>query len=168
MTFVTFKGLTVSLKGNLPELESKAPDFKFVKTDLSEKSLYELENIKKVIIAVPSLDTRVCATETRKFNEKLDQRTDTLGLVISKDLPFAIKRFCEVEGIKNVEAVSDFRYAEFSSLYNTEMMDGPLKGLSARIVFVLDKNNHIKLIDLVPEIAQEPDYDHVLKILDAI
>jgi thiol peroxidase len=163
MSIVTFKGLSVNLKGDIPSVGDIAPNFRFVKTDLTETSLYELGNKAKVIIAVPSLDTGVCATETRKFNEKLAEKHNLIGLVISKDLPFAIKRFCEIDGIKNVVVGSDFRYNEFCNNYNTEMMEGPLKGLSARIVFVLDKDNVIRHVDLVSEVATEPDYDTILE-----
>lgn len=165
MATVNFKGNTVNLRGELPKVGSKAPDFKFVKTDLSEQSLYELGDKKKVIIAVPSLDTGVCATETHKFNEKLASMSDVVGLVVSKDLPFAMKRFCETDGIKNVVSGSDFRYNEFGNKFNSDMTDGPLKGLSSRAVFVLDKDNTIKFIELVPEVTQEPDYDSVLNAL---
>lgn len=164
---VTFKGTLIKLKGNLPKLSTQAEDFTFVKNDLTEQSLYDLEDKIKVIIAVPSLDTGVCATETRKFNENLASK-DLIAIVISKDLPFAQKRFCETEGIINMMVVSDFRYNDFSEYYNTEMMDGPLKGLSARAVIVLDANNIVKYVELVPEITTEPDYTKILAAIDAL
>jgi thiol peroxidase len=166
MPTVTFKGKTVKLKGNLPKLNSEAEDFTFVKNDLSEQSLYDLGDLIKVIIAVPSLDTGVCAAEARKFNEKLGTRSHVVGVVISKDLPFAQKRFCETDGIKNIITVSDFRYSDFTQTFNTEMIDGPLKGLSARAVFVLDEDNVITYSELVPEVTTEPDYDKILKAVD--
>jgi thioredoxin-dependent peroxiredoxin len=103
--------------------------------------------------------------ETKKFNEKLSGINDVEGIVVSKDLPYAIRRFCELEGIKNVTGVSDFRYGEFVEKYNTEIMDGGMKGLSSRAVFVLNKENIVQYTELVPEISQEPDYQ---KALDAI
>lgn len=169
MNKVTLKGNEITIKGSLPSAGTTAPDFKFVKTDLSEGSLYGENNVKvKVIIAVPSLDTGVCAIETRQFNQKLANKNNVSGFVISKDLPFAMKRFCETEGIKNVVSASDFRYNEFAQKYNTEILDGPLKGLSARAVFVIDDQNVIRYTELVPEIAQEPEYDKVLEAVDKL
>lgn len=168
MAQVTLKGNATSIKGDLPSVGSTAPDFKFVKTDLSESSLYGEGSKVKVIIAVPSLDTGVCAIETRQFNQKLADKTNVTGVVISKDLPFAMRRFCETEGIKNIVSASDFRYDEFSKTYNTEITDGPMKGLSARAVLVVDANNVVRYSELVPEIAQEPDYDKVMAAVDKL
>ena len=168
MLHVTLKGNTTSIKGDLPALGSTAPDFKFVKTDLSDASLYNEGSKIKVIIAVPSLDTGVCALETRQFNQKLANKENVTGVVISKDLPFAMRRFCETEGIKNIVSASDFRYDEFSQKFNTEIIDGPMKGLSARAVFVLDGQNVIRYTELVPEIGQEPDYDKVMAAVDKL
>lgn len=168
MAQVTLKGNATSIKGDLPSVGSTAPDFKFVKTDLSDSSLYSEGSKVKVIIAVPSLDTGVCAIETRQFNQKLANKNNVTGLVISKDLPFAMRRFCETEGIKNVVSASDFRYDEFSQKYNTEITDGPMKGLSARAVFVVDDKNVVRYTELVPEIAQEPDYDKVMAAVDKL
>ncbi len=122
----------------------------------------------KVLIAVPSLDTRVCATETRNFNEKLAQKQGVQALVISKDLPFAMKRFCSTEGIDHVIIASDFRYGDFASRYNTEITEGPFKGLSARAVFVIDQNNNIAYAELVPDISEEPDYDQVMQAIEQL
>ncbi|MCL4155482.1 UNVERIFIED_CONTAM: hypothetical protein GTU68_033733 [Idotea baltica] len=136
---------------------------------MSEASLYDDYDGKvKVIIALPSLDTGVCQIETRKFNEELASRGDVAGIIVSKDLPFAMKRFCEAEGIENVIIASDYRYSDFINEYNTEILTGPLKGLSARAVFVIDQKNNIKYSELVPEIAQEPEYDKVLAAVDAL
>ena len=168
MAKVTHKGNPVKLKGELPKLNAEAEDFTYVKNDLKEESLYDLEDIIKVIIAVPSLDTGTCATETRKFNEKLAAKKGVIGIVISKDLPFAQRRFCETEGIKNVMAVSDYRYNDFTENYNTEMLDGALKGLSARAVFVLDQDNVVKYVELVSEISSEPDYDKVMAAVEVL
>jgi len=163
-----FKGKPVNLLNKIPEAGKKAYDFTFVKTDLSESSLYDYDDKVKVIIAVPSLDTGVCQMETRKFNEKLAGMDHVIGIVISKDLPFAMKRFCETEGISNVMSGSDFRYSDFAQEYNAEMIDGPLKGLLARAVFVVDKEHNITYTELVPEITQEPDYDKVIEAVKAL
>jgi thiol peroxidase len=167
MAKVTHKGNPIKLKGDLPKLNSTATDFTYVKNDLKEESLYDLEDKVKVIIAVPSLDTSTCATETRKFNEKLSEK-GVIGIVISKDLPFAQRRFCETDGIKNIMAVSDFRYNDFTEAYNTEILDGALKGLSARAVIVLDEDNIVRYTELVPEISSEPDYDKALAAVDSL
>ncbi|MCU0417167.1 MAG: thiol peroxidase [Cytophagaceae bacterium] len=168
MTKVTLKGNPITIKGTLPGIGQPAPDFTYVKTDLSEETLYSAGAVVKVIIAVPSLDTSVCALETRQFNQKLAQKTGIKGIVVSKDLPFAMKRFCETEGIANVSSGSDFRYNEFSQKYNTEILEGGLKGLSARAVVVVDQQNVVRYTELVPEIAQEPEYDKVLQVVDQL
>ncbi|RMG25727.1 MAG: thiol peroxidase [Bacteroidetes bacterium] len=169
MSSVTLKGTPYSIKGEIPEVGENALDFTFVKADLSEASLVDDYDGKiKVLIAVPSLDTGVCQMETRKFNEELAKRNGVEGIVISKDLPFAMKRFCEAEGIENVTIASDYRYSDFIHEYNTEILSGPLKGLSARAVFVVDKDNKIRYAELVPEIAQEPQYDKALAVVDEL
>lgn len=162
------KGQPVNLLGSLPDVGETAFDFTFVKPDLSEGSLYDNEGKVRVLIAVPSLDTSVCQKETKEFNQRLDGYGDVVGYVISKDTPFAMRRVCELEGIKNVIAASDFRYTDFTREYNTEMINGALKGLSARAVFVVDKENKIRYVQLVPEIGQEPDYDAVLREIEAL
>lgn len=168
MTKVTLKGKPTSIKGDLPGIGNTAPDFSFVKPDLTESSLYAQGPKVKVIIAVPSLDTRVCALETRLFNQKLANIDHVSGIVVSKDLPFAMRRFCETEGIANVIGASDFRNAEFAQKYNTEIMEGPMKGLSARAIIVVDNKNIVRYTELVAEIASEPDYDKVLKVLELL
>jgi thiol peroxidase len=168
MPTVTLKGNPVKIKGSIPAAGTKAKDFTFVKPDLSEATLFNLGNVVKIILAVPSLDTGICALETRQFNQKLSNKTGVAAVVVSKDLPFAMRRFCETEGIANVTAGSDFRYNTFSQEYNTEMMEGGMKGLSARAVFVLDKDNTIAYSELVPEIAQEPDYDKVMEAVEKL
>ncbi len=167
MNSTKFKGSEVHLKGDLPQAGSKAPDFTYVKEDLSEGTLSGLGSKKKVLIALPSLDTGVCQMETKRFNSELSKRSDVIGLVVSKDLPFAMKRFCAAEGIENIHVGSDFR-GNFTSLYNTEMTDGPMKGLSSRAVFVLDGENNIKYTELVGDVTEEPDYDKILKQVDSI
>tara|TARA_R110002050_G_scaffold223554_1_gene359435 strand:+ start:12 stop:521 length:510 start_codon:yes stop_codon:yes gene_type:complete len=166
MDTTNFKGNKVNLAGSLPKVGDVAPDFTYVKSDLSEGKLSDLSNKVKVLIAVPSLDTGVCQMETRAFNSKLKERVGIEGLIISKDLPFAMKRFCESEGIENVTNASDFRYHEFSKSYGLDMTEGPLKGLHARAVFVVDQNNRITFSELVDDITHEPNYDNVMKAID--
>ena len=168
MASVTLKGNAVSIKGDIPTKGAQAEDFTFVKADLSEGSLKDYQDKIKVLIAVPSLDTGICAIETKKFNEELSQMDGVAGIVISEDLPFAMKRFCETENVENVISASDFRYREFCSKYNTEMTEGPLKGLSARAVWVIDKNNTIQYSELVPEIVQEPNYEGALAAVKSL
>ena len=168
MAQVTFKGQTLNLSGDIPKENSKAEDFRVVKPDLSELSLADLKDKVKVLIAVPSLDTSVCAAETKKFSEKLAEKPDVEALVISKDLPFAMKRYMESNGINNIIPASDFRYSEFTKKYNTEISDGVMQGLSARAVFVIDKENNIKYAELVPDIAEEPQYDKVIDTINSL
>ncbi len=169
MSSVTLKGNRFSIKGDIPAVGMPALDFTFVKDDMSEASLMDdFDGKIKVLIAVPSLDTGVCQMETRKFNEALDGKSDVVGIVISEDLPFAMKRFCETEGLTNVVNGSDYRYRDFINEYNTEILSGPFKGLSARAVFVIDKENTIRYSELVPEIAQEPAYEKALEVVNAL
>lgn len=156
------KGTPVQLNGELPQEGSEAPDFRFVRKDMSEGSLSEFKGKPTVLIAVPSVDTPVCAKEAKQFNEKLSEM-GAQGLVVSKDLPFALGRFCDAEGVENVETVSDFRYQDFVNAYKTEISEGAFEGLSARAVFVVDPNGKIAHTQLVPEIGEEPDYDAVLQ-----
>jgi thiol peroxidase len=160
---VKLKGSLVLLKGYIPEIGEVAPDFTYVQSDMVEKSLYDLEGLNKIIISLPSIDTGICALETKKFNEAVAKLENTVCLAISKDLPFALKRFCGAEGIENLKAVSDFRYGDFATEYNVEMVNSPLKTLLARAVFVLDKENKITYVELVEDIVHEPEYDKVLE-----
>ncbi|CAN5228066.1 hypothetical protein BH09BAC1_BH09BAC1_08360 [soil metagenome] len=165
---VTLGGKPQQLRGTVLQPGIKAPEFTFVTEKLEEKSSYELGHKALVIIAVPSLDTGVCAKETRRFNELLSAKEGAIGLTMSMDLPFAMKRFCELEGIKNLIAGSDFRYREFGEAFNADIIDGAFKGLIARVVFVIDADNVVRYTELVPEIGQEPDYDKVLAAVDGI
>ncbi|WKN41414.1 thiol peroxidase [Tunicatimonas pelagia] len=166
MASVTLGGNPVSIKGDIPT-SGVAPDFAFVQDDMSENKLSDLSGVK-VLIAVPSLDTSVCATETRQFNQQLGGKSGATGLVISKDLPFAMKRFCETAGVESIVNASDFRYGEFGEKYNTEITEGPFKGLSARAVFVVDQNNEIVYAELVPEVGEEPNYDKAMEAVDKL
>lgn len=165
MSSVTLKGKPVLLKGDIPPAGDTAPDFTFVKEDLTEASLYDIDSPVKVILSVPSLDTGTCAAETKRFNKELDNIAGVHSLVISMDLPFAMKRFCETEGIKNITIASDYRYRDFSQEYNVEILDGKLKGLNTRAVFVIDPENEIRYSELVPEISDEPDYDSAMEVV---
>jgi len=162
MANVTLKGNPVRLSGSLPKVGSQAPDFTLVKQDLSQVSKKDLAGKTVVLLTVPSLDTPVCAIETRKFNEKAASIPGVTVLVASADLPFAIKRFCAAEGIQNVHGVSDVRDRDFGKRWGVGIADGPLAGVNARAAFVLDPKGNLKYAALVPEIAQEPDYDAIL------
>lgn len=164
---VTLHGKKIQLHDELPVRGTIAEDFTFVKRDLNEDSLYDIEGVR-VIMAVPSLDTGTCAAETRKFNEELGKRKGVTGIVVSKDLPFAMKRFCEGNGIDNIIPASDYRYHEFTEEYNIKMLEGALKGLIARAVIVIDKKNQIQYSELVPEILNEPDYEAALEVVDKL
>ncbi len=163
MATVTLKGNPVSINGGLPSVGSTAPDFKLVTGDLNEVSLAEYGGKKKILNIVPSLDTPVCATSARKFNESASQLTNTAVLVISADLPFAQGRFCSAEGIENVVSLSMIRSKQFAKDYGVLIEDGPLAGVSARAVVVLDESDNVVYTELVPEITQEPDYDAALR-----
>ena len=157
MAGVTFKGNPINTSGSLPGAGSAAPDFSLVASDLSEKSLADFAGKKKVLTINPSYDTGVCQATARKFNESLSSRSDVVVLAISSDLPFAQKRFCEGEGLKQVVPLSAFR-SSFAKDYGVLLTDGPLRGLTARAVLVLDEKNQVLLSQLVPEIASEPDF----------
>lgn len=162
---VTLAGNTIHLAGHFPAVGGKAPGFSLVGTDLSDVTLASLAGKRKVLNIVPSLDTPVCQTSTRKFNEKASSMDNTVVLVISADLPFAMKRFCETEGLNNVQSLSTLRGREFMANYGVEIIDGPLAGLTARAVVVLDADNTVLHAQLVPEIKDEPDYDAALAAL---
>lgn len=157
-----FKGNIVQLIGNTVKKGDKAPEFELVKRDLSTLKLSELKGKNVVLNIFPSLDTSVCAASVRKFNVLASKMDNTVVLAISKDLPFAHDRFCTTEGIDNVIALSDFRSPEFGKDYGLLMKDGPLAGLLARTVVVIDETGEITYVELVPEITQEPDYDSAL------
>jgi thioredoxin-dependent peroxiredoxin len=164
MARVTFKGTPIDTSGAPPAVGSRAPDFSLVASDLSEKTLGDYAGKKKVLTVNPSYDTGVCQATARKLNESLSARADVVVLAISKDLPFAQKRFCEGEGLKNVIPLSAFR-SSFGRDYGLDLVQGPLKGLTARAVLVLDEKNDVLVSQLVPEIASEPDYAAVIAAL---
>ncbi len=157
MAKVTLKEtITSDTSGELPAIGSTATDFTLVAGDLSEKKLASYEGKKKVLNIVPSLDTPVCASSARKFNESAASLDNTVVLVISADLPFAQGRFCEAEGIKDVEMLSTFR-SSFAADYQLDIVEGPLTGLCSRAVVVLNEANEVVYTEQVPEITQEPN-----------
>jgi thiol peroxidase len=162
MAKITFKGKPVNTSGNLPVKGIKAPDFTLVKSDLGNLSLSEIKGKKLILNIFPSLDTSVCATSVRKFNQLAAGRSNVLVLAISKDLPFAHGRFCSTEGITNVVTLSGFRDTVFGKAYGIDMTDGPLAGLYARSIIVVDETGKVIHTQLVPEITMEPDYDAAL------
>ena len=159
MATVTFKGTPVKVSGELPAVGTQAPDFKLVGSGLNEISLADFKGKRVVLNIFPSLDTGVCATSVRKFNEWNSKQENTVVLCISKDLPFAHGRFCGAEGLENVVTGSDFRYNNFATDYGVLMQDGPLAGLMARSVVAIDENGVVTYNQLVPEIVEEPGYE---------
>lgn len=164
MATTKFKGNDVHTVGELPAVGSKAPDFQLVATDLSTKTLSDYAGKKKIVSINPSFDTGVCQKTAHNFNEKVAGRSDTVVLLVSADLPFAQKRFCEANGISVAIPLSSFR-SDFGTAFGVKQTDGPLKGLLARAVLVLDESNQVKHAELVPEITTEPNYDRALAAL---
>lgn len=162
---VTFKGNPIKISGALPSLHTKAPDFRLVDKDLKEHTLHEFHGKRKLIATAPSLDTSVCSLMTKHFNEFGKKHPGMLLIAVSADLPFAQKRFCEHEGVHNVMTLSMMRDKEFGKAYGILITDGPLAGLLARSVLVLDEKDHVLYSELVPEIAQEPHYHKALEVL---
>ena len=163
---VLFKGILVTLVGSFVTPGTMAPDFSLVKNDLSEYILNDNKGKYVILNIFPSLDTGVCAMSVRRFNEMAAALPNTTVLCISKDLPFAQSRFCTVEGIENVVPLSDFRNtSSFGEAYGVLMKDGPLQGLLARAVVVINPQGEVVYSELVPEITQEPDYEAVLKVI---
>jgi len=165
MAKITLKGNAINSIGNLPENGVKAPEFKLVANDLSEKSLADFAGKKIVLNIFPSLDTPTCAASVRRFNAEASKLENTVVLCISKDLPFAQARFCGAEGLEDVFTLSGFRGNDFSLAYGTLIVDGPLAGLESRAVVVVDENGNVVYTQQVPEIVDEPNYDEVLKAL---
>lgn len=162
MASITFKGNPVQTIGTLPAKGTKAPDFRLTGSDLVDVALSAYEGKVKILNIVPSLDTGVCAASARAFNKAAASLGNIVILTISRDLPFAQKRFCEAEGIDKVVTLSELRDREFGKAYGVEMITGPLAGLLSRAVLVLNKDNEVVYTQQVPEIAQEPDYESAL------
>ncbi len=166
MTTISLKGNKISTNGDLPSAGVSAPDFTLTDTDLNDVSLADFKGKKKLMSIVPSLDTPVCATSTKKFNELAAGRDDVVMLMISADLPFAMARFCDAENTDRVKSLSMMRNRNFAKDYGVLIQDGPLKGITARAVVVIDENDKVIYSELVPEITQEPDYDKALAVLN--
>ena len=165
MAQVKLRGNPINTNGELPAVGAKAPDFKLVSGDLKEVGLADFKGKKKLLNIVPSLDTPTCALSTKKFNDFAKSRGDVATLTISADLPFAQKRFCTAENIENVKTLSMMRDRNFAKDYGVLIQNGPLNGISARAVVVLDQNDKVIYRELVPEIAQEPNYDAAIAAL---
>ena len=165
MANVTLGGNPITVGGNFPKKGDTAPEFTLTAKDLKDTGLKDFAGKRKVLNIVPSLDTPVCAKSTRVFNEKAGALPNTVVLVISADLPFAAARFCTAEGIENVVTLSTLRGGDFKKKYGVDIESGPLKGVTARAVIVLDGNNKVLHSELVPEIKQEPNYDAALAAL---
>jgi thiol peroxidase len=165
MANVTLRGSPIHTNGDLPAVGSKAPDFKLTAGDLKDVSLADYAGKRKVLNISPSLDTSVCATAARKFNEAAGKLGNTVILLVTADLPFAAKRFCTAEGLQNVIPLSVMRDKEFAKGYGVLLVDGPMAGLCARSVVVLDEANKVIHAQLVAETVDEPDYAAALAAL---
>lgn len=165
MEKVTLHGDPISISGKLPAQGTTAPDFNLTKVDLSKTKLSDYKGSKVILNIFPSIDTGVCAASVRHFNQDASKLDNTKVLCISRDLPFAQKRFCGAEGISNVEMLSDFSSGTFGKDYGLEMTDGPLADLHARAVIALDENQNVIYSELVPEIGQEPNYEAALNAI---
>jgi thiol peroxidase len=162
---VTLAGAPVILYGTFPAVGQTAPAFTLVDKDLKDVSLQSFAGKRKVLNIVPSLDTAVCATSTRKFNQAAGSLSNTVVLVISADLPFAMSRFCVAEGLDNVVTLSLMRGRDFMRNYGVKIADTALAGVTARAVLVLDENDRVLHAELVSDIKNEPDYDAALAVL---
>ncbi|UAB80450.1 thiol peroxidase [Marixanthomonas sp. SCSIO 43207] len=165
MAQITLGGNQIETSGKLPQEGEKAPNFKLTAQDMSTKTLEDYKGKRVVLNIFPSIDTNVCATSVRKFNEKATGLQNTEVLCISRDLPFAQKRFVSDEDINNVTNLSDFKTGNFGKEYGLEMISGSLEGLHSRAVVVLDEEGTVIHSQQVPEIGQEPDYLSALKTL---
>jgi thiol peroxidase len=165
MAKITLQGNEINTNGDLPPVGSPAPDFRLTNSELQDVSLADFKGKKKLLNIVPSLDTPTCATSTRKFNEAAKGRDDVVMLIISADLPFAQSRFCTGEKLDNVIPLSMMRDKNFAKDYGVLIQDGPLAGITARAVVVIDENDKVVYTQLVPEIADEPDYESALAAL---
>lgn len=165
MASVKFKGSEVHTNGELPKIASKAPDFVLTDGNLNDHTLKDFFGKRKLLSIVPSLDTSVCALSAKKFNDAAKQNPNIMVLFVSADLPFAQKRFCQQESLQNIQTLSMLRSKDFAKNYGVLLVDGPLAGLCARAVVVLDENDNVLYRELVSEITQEPDYQKALDVL---
>jgi len=165
MATITLGGNPIKTNGELPKLNSKSPNFELVKNDLSTTTLSDFVGSRLVLNIFPSVDTGTCATSVRKFNQKASSLLNTKVLCISRDLPFAQKRFCGAEGLENVINLSDFKAGSFGKDYGLEIAEGIFSGLHSRVVIVIDENGNVIYTEQVAEIADEPNYDAALAVL---
>ncbi|MBF4469772.1 MULTISPECIES: thiol peroxidase [Flavobacterium] len=165
MATITLGGNPIHTSGELPKVGSKLADFKLVKNDLSIADLSSFAGKKLVLNIFPSIDTGTCATSVRKFNESAGSLANTAVLCISRDLPFAQKRFCGAEGLENVVNLSDFQEGTFGKNNGLDIVDGPLAGLHSRVIIVTDENGVVTHTEQVAEIANEPNYEAALAVL---
>ena len=165
MAEITLQGNKINTNGEIPKVGSQAPDFILVDSDLNDVSLSNFEGKNIILNVIPSLDTPVCQKSTKIFNEKASALSDVVVLAVSADLPFAMKRFCTTESINSVKPMSMMRSRNFAKDYGVLIIDGPLSGITARAVIVIDKDKKIIHSELVQEIANEPDYDAALNSL---
>jgi thiol peroxidase len=164
MSTITFKGNPINTIGSLPEVGNQAQEFTMVSGDLSEKHLADYTGKRVVLNIFPSIDTGICAASARKFNEEASDLENTVVINVSRDLPFALSRFCAAEGLNNVETLSDFR-GNFGEDYGVTLTDSPMKGLLSRAVVVLDEATKVIYTEQVPEIGQEPNYEAAIASL---
>lgn len=162
---VTLKGNPVDIAGNLPQIGSTAPNFTLVDAALQDVTLESFAGKRKVLNLFPSVDTPTCASSVREFNKRASSMDNTVVINISADLPFAQKRFCAAEGIENVTNLSTMRGRDFLMNYGALIFSSKLAGLAARAVIILDENDVVKYIELVPEITEEPNYDAAVNAL---
>lgn len=165
MTQITFKGTPIQTTGSLPEVGSAAPDFKLVGGDMSDVCLADFRGKRLVLNIFPSIDTGICAMSATRFNKEVNDLDNTVVLNVSKDLPFAQKRYCAAEGLEAIQNASDFRHNSFNETYPVIMQGGPLAGLFSRAVVVIDEAGEVIHTEQVPEIVQEPDYEAALNAL---
>mgnify|MGYP003668404485 CR=1 FL=1 len=165
MSKIILGGTPCNTNGELPKVGSQASDFTLTQNDLSSISLADLKGSKVILNIFPSIDTNTCATSVRTFNQKAASFDNTKVVCVSRDLPFAQKRFCGVEGIENVMTISDFATGEFGKNYGVHIIDGPFTNLHARAIVVLDENGVVKYTELVPDISNEPNYDAAIAAL---
>lgn len=165
MSKITLKGNEINTSGELPAIGSIAKDFKLVAEDLSTKSLNDFKGEKLILNIFPSIDTGTCASSVRNFNKEASNLANTKVLCISRDLPFAQKRFCGAEGIENVIMLSDFKTGQFGKDYGLEILDGPLAGLNSRCVVIINEEGNIIYTEQVTETVEEPNYEKALASL---
>ncbi len=165
MATVQFKGSPIRTHGELPSVGKQAPNFKLIDKDLHERSLNDFKQQRKLLATVPSLDTPVCSLSAKKLNQAAKDHPEVLILFASADLPFAQKRVCGAEDLQNIITLSMIRSKDFAKDYGLLIEEGPLQGLCARAIFVIDEHDKVIYVELVPEVTQEPNYDKALKAL---